>query len=378
MSYLTNGYGNNTAQIGRQAHPDVLTNIIAQRIIALGMSKDPSFRGDINSTLGNRFILVTGQASSSNLPTESEIISEVLGAIESAGYTRNGTYNPLERQVLVDIDGQSPNISNSVGNGGAGDTVVKHGFATNTTKEFLPLPHILAKEIAKRLDWAFSDHEIEGLGPDGKINVKIRYGNGNPEYASGVVVAAQHYPCTDLEEFRREITNRIVVPALGRWYRPFKTEIVINGAGLFEFAGPVTDRGAKGKKDADSTYGDSSRHTGGSSYGKDPTKVDFHALVSARHIAKSIVASGLAESIEVRLGYRIGGEQPWVLEFDTLGTGRIANDELEALVRKNFPLAPKEVIAELDLRRPWIYPLTATEHFFGDSRFPWENAKQLK
>ena len=171
MSYLTNGYGNNTAQIGRQAHPDVLTNIIAQRIIALGMSKDPSFRGDINSTLGNRFILVTGQASSSNLPTESEIISEVLGAIESAGYTRNGTYNPLERQVLVDIDGQSPNISNSVGNGGAGDTVVKHGFATNTTKEFLPLPHILAKEIAKRLSARqkvlvdlFSD--VMGLDPE--------------------------------------------------------------------------------------------------------------------------------------------------------------------------------------------------------------------
>ena len=329
MSYSANGYRNNTAQIGRQAHPDVLTNIIAQRIVALGMSKDNYFRGDINSTLGNKVILVTGQMSSSNLPTESEMQSAVLDAIESAGYMRNGTYDPSQRQVLVDIDGQSPNISHSVGNGGAGDTVVKHGFATNTTKELLPLPHILAKEIAHRLDLAFRDYEIEGLGPDGKINVRIKHGNGNPEYASGVVVAAQHYHGTDLEEFRRNITDLIAVPALGRWYHPFETEIVINGAGLFEHAGPVTDRGAKGKKDADSTYGDSSRHTGGSSYGKDPTKVDFHALVSARHIAKSIVASGLAENIEVRLGYRIGGEQPWVLEFDTFGTSRLAKGSLK-------------------------------------------------
>lgn len=378
MTYFHNGYTSHTAQIGRHAHPDVLANMIAQRLVALAMSRDSYFRGDINTTLGNRIILVTGQISSLSPPTQSEMQSEVLETIKEAGYARNGTYNPLERQILIDIDGQSPNISHSVGNGGAGDTIVKHGFATSATKELLPLPSILAKGIAKRLDDVFRNYELEGLGPDGKINVRVRYSGGKPEYASGVVVAAQHYPGTDLESFREYIAHNVVIPALGRWHHPFETEIVINGAGLFEHAGPVTDRGAKGKKDADSTYGDSSRHTGGSSYGKDPTKVDLHALVSARHIAKSIVASRLAENIEVRLGYRIGGEQPWVLEFDTFGTGRLANGELEALVRRNFPLAPKEVIAELDLRQPWIYPLTATEHFFGDQRFPWENARILK
>ncbi|MBI2652509.1 methionine adenosyltransferase domain-containing protein [Candidatus Woesearchaeota archaeon] len=255
----------------------------------------------------------------------------------------------------------------------------------NETDELLPLAHVLAVRIAKRLDTLYLNpnsiglSRLKGLGPDGKVNVGIAYENGRPKYAKYVVVAAQQRGGS-FTSFWNYIRNKVILPVLDELYEPRRTKITINGSnGVFYRGGPIVDRGVKGKKEADSTYGDSARHTGGSSYGKDPTKVDFHALVSARYIAKSLVADGLADVVEVKLGYEIGSDEPpLVLSLDTFGTSKVSSAELEKLVRDNFPLAPREVIEELNLRQPWLFRATGREHFFGNTNFPWEQVKKLQ
>ncbi|MEK6983092.1 MAG: methionine adenosyltransferase domain-containing protein [Nanoarchaeota archaeon] len=384
MVYQYPGHSVVTAQIGRQAHPDVLANIIAQDIVAHHIEIKPDSSNDVNVTLGGRVILLTGQIRPEWLINYEQLRSIVNKAMGEVRYPNEGIYNPLDKTIIFDFDGQSQDIAGSVYHGKGGDTIVKHGLAVKETDELLPLAHVLATRIAKRLDALYLNPDLiglsklRGLGPDGKVNLGIAYENGRPKYAKYVIIAAQQRGGNPTR-FWNYIKNKIILPVLDGWYNPCKTEITINGSnGVFYHGGPVVDRGVKGKKDADSTYGDSARQTGGSSYGKDPTKVDFHALVSARHIAKNIVANGLAGVVEVRLGYKIGGDVPLVLSFDTFGTSEVSSVKLEELVRRNFPLAPREVIEELNLRQPWILQTTAREHFFGNPNFPWERVKKLQ
>lgn len=370
------GFAIQTAQFERAAHPDSLCPRIAQQTVARALIENPDAKVDANVTVGDKAIYIGGQIRPDELLKESEIADIVRQEIFSVGYNGLFGYDVNGRQIIVDMSPQSPNINGTVVNGNAGDTLTKLGYATMETKERLPLEHILAKEMAHRLDHAFKEGSIYGLGPDGKINLAVRYGRGNA-YAEIVVIAAQHTKDTEMGIFRRDIIDNIVIPTLGKLYDPSRTRIIIDGADQFQYGGPVVDRGVKGEKDASFMYGDRIGHTGGSAFGKDPTKVDFHAIVLARHIAKSLVENGVADEMTVKLMYAMGEENPPILDF-AAQISDFEREGLKILVERNFPLARDEVIRELNLREPSLYPQTATHGFFGKADFPWEKVRTIK
>lgn len=340
------------------------------------LSFDRDARTDINVAVGNE-IYVNGQIKSVDFPKTNRLTEIVKSAVKGTGYNDEWCYDIDNIKISFGINKQSSNVDTVVSNGRAGDTITKVGFATNETPEYLPLPHVLARKIAQKLDQTFLDGDVDGLGPDGKLNLAVAYENGKPEYVSSVVVAAQHRDGIDLEKFRGEIMG-IIIPEIRHWYDKSLTRVVINGSGLFVYGGPIIDTGVKGKKDADHTYGNLIGHTGGSAYGKDPSKVDLHGLVTARWIAKSLVASGMADAAKVELTYLIGDEMQLEISVNTFGTSDIPESRLVEIIERNFPLKPKEVVDSLGLRDdPELFPLTAG-YFFGDKRFPWETVKELR
>lgn len=359
-----------TAQIGRKAHPDVLANTIAQHIVGTFLFYDRGSRIDLNVALGPRAIL-GGQAKSACWPDPLELVDVVDRCVKGVGYSGRWGYTPERSDIIIGIVEQSPNIASIVGNGGAGDTITKIGFASDENPEYLPTSHILVRRVAAAVDKAFSEGKIEGLGPDGKINLALVYENGKPIYVSDVVVQAQHTGAVNIDKFREDIAG-LVTGELNGFYDPQRTMIEVNGGGLFVYGGPLIDNGIKGKKDADHTYGNYIGHTGGSAFGKDPSKVDFHGLVTSRLIAKHIVAQGLAKVAKVHLTYSMGNEEPIIISINTYGTSDLSEQEIESIVRRNIPLRPKEVIKALGLREDSsFFPQTA-EYFFKPNPFPWE------
>ncbi|MEK6942614.1 MAG: methionine adenosyltransferase domain-containing protein [Nanoarchaeota archaeon] len=376
MATYNLNYDKLTVQRERFAHPDGLGNVISQKILAESLRRDSESRLDLNVTL-NDILFITAQNRSSGPLTREEMAETARQLLRQAGYSPQNGYDPEAREIRVDFKGQSPDIDHSVSNGGAGDTIVKHGYATSENALFMPLEYLLLKEMAYKLDSAFRNKEIKGLAPDGKLNLVLALEDGKPSYAAEVVVAAQHYADADLNSFRDDITQKVILPALGNFYDSNRTRITINGAERFEHGSPLIDTGVKGKKDPSFLYGDRVHQTGGSIFGKDFGKVDVHASILARHIAKSLVAQGVVKDyIEVRLGYKIGSGQPMVLDFEASGStlDRIGLDEL---VRKNFPLDRDDAVSELRLNDPNLVLLTATEGWFGNDQFPWEKIRTL-
>ena len=374
MNYLYPGLPQVTAQIGRRAHPDVLANRIAQEVLASVVSQDPNARADINVTVGE-FISLDAKIRSTSPPQKKEIAELARETVRKVGYTEEWGYDPSSKDIIIGGNGQSANIDHAVSNGGAGDTITKIGFATFETSHGLPLPTVLARVIKSQLDLRYTSSTIPYLGPDGKINVGVWYENGEPKYATFVVVAAQHSKGLSeqqLEKFKSSIKDEVVIPDLGEWYDHKKTRIIVNGARLFDHGGPSVDTGVKGKKDHDHSYGDFIGTIGGSAYGKDGSKLDLQGHILTRNIALSIVKSELAKVVKVTITYPIGGKQPIQLSFDMMGTGTVADSELEAIVRENFPLEPVEIIKRFDLSNPQNFLRTA-DHFFGSSSFRWEH-----
>jgi len=368
MNYNYPGQNVVTAQIGRQAHPDVLANLIAQNIVAYTLSLDPYARADVNTTIGND-IIISGQIKLRGPFLDFLKLADIAkDTVDNVGYSQQWGYDTNSLKVhFTLLNGQSENIAAAVNNGGAGDTITKVGFASDETDEYLPLPNVLVRKIAQKLDFAFQTGLVDGLGPDGKLNIAVVYENGSPKYVSSLVVAAQHQEDIDTEKFKGNISD-LVKSGIGKYYDESRTRIIVNGAGLFVYGGPTIDTGVKGKKDADHTYGNLIGHTGGSAYGKDPTKVDFHGLIAARYVAKNIVKSGLAHATRVELTYAIGLEEPIEIAINTFGTSDMDEKGLVAIVRDKFDLKPQHLIEELDLRNPKRYPGLAASFF--DSRNP--------
>jgi S-adenosylmethionine synthetase len=273
--------------------------------------------------------------------------------------------------VLIAIDPQSPDIAMGVDVGGAGDQGMMFGFACTETAELMPLPIMLAHGLTSRLA-AARRSEIDWLRPDGKSQVTIEYDGQQPIRVHTVVVSTQHSPDVTLAQIRDTVIDRVIRPTLPRHLFDDKTIIHVNPTGRFVTGGPQGDCGLTGRKIIVDTYGGVGRHGGGAFSGKDPTKVDRSASYMARHLAKNLVAAGLADRAEVQLAYAIGVAEPVSLHVDTFGTGRVSDRTLESLLRQNFTLTPAGIIKHLDLRRP-IYAPTAAYGHFGRPGFSWED-----
>jgi len=253
------------------------------------------------------------------------------------------------------------------------------GYASNETEALMPMPIYMAHKMAERLTEVRKNGTLDYLRPDGKTQVTIEYENGRPLRVDTVVVSSQHHPDVERETMERDIIEQVIKASVPENMLDDATRFFINPTGRFVVGGPQGDCGLTGRKIIVDTYGGMARHGGGAFSGKDPTKVDRSACYAARYVAKNIVAAGIADRCEIQVAYAIGVAQPVSISVDTFGTGKISDEKIIELIRKNFDLRPAAIIRDLDLRRP-IYKKTASYGHFGrpDPDFTWERTDRAE
>lgn len=369
-------YTSESVSIG---HPDKVADQISDALLDEFIKQDPRSRVAVETMLAHGVAVVSGEVTTNAYVNVQEVVRET---IKSIGYTNTAVgFDGDNCGVLVAIQGQSNDIAMGVDTGGAGDQGMMFGYATNETKELMPLPISIAHAIMRKAVEIRKSNPGLGLRPDAKSQVSVIYDNdGTPKTIDTVVVSHQHDDLDALgneipqEEIRRRVLEYIVEPVLAEYgqYRNSDITFHINPTGRFVTGGPAGDTGLTGRKIIVDTYGGMAPHGGGAFSGKDPTKVDRSAAYVARYLAKNIVAAGLAGRCVVQLAYAIGVAQPVAINVDTFGTETVDTDEIVARVKKNFDLSPAGIIKTLDLLNTKYLP-TAKNGHFGNSAFPWES-----
>ncbi|MDQ0160912.1 methionine adenosyltransferase [Alkalibacillus salilacus] len=383
-----------TSESVTEGHPDKMSDQISDAILDEIVSRDPNARVACETTITTGLVLVSGEISTS---TYVDIPTIVRDTVKDIGYTRAKYGFDYETcAVLTAIDEQSADIAQGVDEAyekregqmsdeeieaiGAGDQGLMFGYASNETKELMPLPISLAHKLSKRMADVRKTELIPYLRPDGKTQVTVEYDeNGQAERVDTIVISTQHHPEIDLEQIKADLDEHVIKPVVSENLIDDKTKFFINPTGRFVIGGPQGDAGLTGRKIIVDTYGGYARHGGGAFSGKDATKVDRSAAYAARYVAKNIVAAGLADQCEVQLAYAIGVAQPVSIAVDTFGTGQVSEERLVEAVRNTFDLRPAGIIKMLDLRRP-IYKRTAAYGHFGrlDEDFTWERTDRVE
>ncbi len=371
-----------TSESVTEGHPDKIADQISDSVLDAFLKEDPNSRVACEVLVNTGLVVVSGEISSRADYIDIQKIARER--IIEIGYNHGDMcFDGRSCAVLTAIDEQSPDIAQGVDefdnhDQGAGDQGMMFGFAVKETPELMPLPVALAHKLTKRLTEVRKNGTLDYLRPDGKAQVSVLYENGKPVAVDTVVLSTQHAPEIEQSQIHEDIKVQVIAPVLGEWMGN-ETKFHINPTGKFVIGGPQGDCGLTGRKIIVDTYGGMGRHGGGAFSGKDPSKVDRSAAYMARHIAKNIVANDLAEKCEIQLSYAIGVAEPVSVLVETFGTSEKTPEELEAIVRVNFPLRPKELIDYLDLKHP-IYAKTAAYGHFGrtDIDCPWEKIITLK
>ena len=367
-----------TSESVSMGHPDKLADQISDGILDALIEQDKMSRVACETLVTTGMAMVAGEITTKAVVNYSDVVRQV---IRNVGYTDDTMGICADTcAVMLSLDRQSPDIAMGVDDNqaagkeiGAGNQGLMFGYACNDTPELMPLPIALAHRILNRLTAARFKKEVPWLRPDSKSQVTVEYEGHRPVRIDTVVVSTQHCPEVSHAEIRRYVIEQIVKPLLPADLLNGKLTYHVNPTGRFVVGGPLGDCGLTGRKIIVDTYGGWARHGGGAFSGKDPTKVNRSAAYMARHVAKNIVAAGLAERCEVQLAYAIGVSDPVSVLVNSEGTGRLDDQRLCELVRELFPLTPSGIIRYLDLRRP-IYRLTASGGHFGRSepQFTWE------
>lgn len=382
-----------TSESVTEGHPDKMADQISDAILDAIIADDPNCRVAIETLLKTGIVIVAGEVTTT---TYVEIQDIVRDTIKNIGYTRAKYGFDCETcGVLVSIGAQSPNIAQGinkayearVGNGyedeidllGAGDQGMMFGYACNETEELMPLPIQLAHKLAHRLSEVRKAGILPYLRPDGKTQVTVRYENNRPVMVEKIVVSTQHAPMIDIEtQIQPDIKEFIIKPIIPEEYLSKDLKLFVNPTGEFTVGGPMGDTGVTGRKIMVDTYGGMARHGGGCFSGKDPTKVDRSASYAARYVAKNLVASGVADKLEIQIAYAIGVSHPVSIMVETFNTEKVDIKKIEKAVKEVFDLRPGAIIRDLDLIRP-IYKKTAAYGHFGrrDRDFTWEKLDKV-
>ncbi len=360
-----------TSESVTEGHPDKMADQISDSVLDAVLKDDPTGRVACEVLVTTGICVVSGEITTKTYVDVPKLVRDVVADI---GYTDASMgFDSVTCGVLNTIQSQSPDIAMGVDTGGAGDQGLMFGYACDETPELMPMPIILAHKLVRRLSEARRSGELDFLRPDGKSQVSVEYVNNRPVRIDAVVVSTQHDDKISTQELRAQVRKHIIEPVLPTDMVDGNTKYHINPTGRFVIGGPHGDTGLTGRKIIVDTYGGMGRHGGGAFSGKDPTKVDRSACYMARHIAKNIVAAGLARRCEVQLAYAIGVPEPVSVMVNTFGTGTGPDSALTHLVRENFPLTPRGIIDHLNLRRP-IYRKTAAFGHFGrtEDTFTWE------
>jgi len=368
-----------TSESVTMGHPDKVADHVSDAILDAMLAQDPGSRVACETLVTTGLVVVAGEITTKAVVDVPTVVRETIRKI---GYTDPDMGFDYENcAVMVTLDKQSPDISQGVTEGtglhkeqGAGDQGLMFGFACNETPALMPMPIQLAHAVTTRLEKVRRNRKLPWLRPDGKSQITVEYENNKPKRIHTVVVASQHAPNIPYRQLRKQIIEHVVLPVLPKRLVDNKTIFHINPTGRFVIGGPKGDCGLTGRKIIVDTYGGRGSHGGGAFSGKDPTKVDRTASYMARHIAKNVVAAGLADACEIQLSYAIGVAEPISVLVDTEGTSKIDEQILSDLIRKIFPLTPKRMIDYLKLARP-IFAATSYGGHFGRKgpNFSWEN-----
>jgi len=376
-----------TSESVTEGHPDKICDQISDAILDAMLEQDPNSRVAVETMVTTGLVHVAGEVTTEGYVEIPRIVRET---VQKIGYTSSDIgFDGASCGVSISIGQQSPDIAQGVDTGfetreggsddrfdsqGAGDQGIMFGYATNETKTLMPTAIHISHRLSERLSAVRKSGEVSFLRPDGKTQVTVGYEGTVPKTIEAVVLSTQHNPGVTHAEIVEAMRESVINPILEQTGLDFSgVKLFINPTGKFEVGGPMGDAGLTGRKIIVDTYGGASRHGGGAFSGKDPSKVDRSAAYALRHVAKNVVAAGLADRVEVQVAYAIGVARPVGLYVETFGTGKIADEAIVAAIHEVFDLRPKAIIESLQLLRP-IYSKTAAYGHFGRElpEFTWE------
>ncbi len=363
-----------TSESVTEGHPDKVADLISDTILDECLKQDRNSRVAIETMLTGNTVIVAGE-----LTTNAQINIEniIRATLKTVGYDdEKNTMDYRTCKINQYIKKQSGDIAMGVDKGGAGDQGIMFGFACDETPEYMPYPIIITHKLSQRLAEVRKNKEIEYLKSDGKVQVTVEYVNDCPIRVDTVLISTQHEENIDISQMQKDLINKVILKVIEPDMLDVETKFYINPTGRFVVGGAIGDTGVTGRKIICDTYGGLAHHGGGAFSGKDPSKVDRSASYMARHIAKNVIANGMARKCEIQLSYGIGMKQPISLFIECFNTNRIPENIIIKVIKERFDLTPNGIIEYLDLKRP-IYAKTTNYGHFGREGFTWEEIVQI-
>ena len=355
-------------------HPDKICDQVSDAVLDEAFKADKYSRVAVETMVTKNFLAMAGEVTTKAKLNYKKIAQKVISDL---GYNIPKLNFSSKSEIIIKMHTQSPEIAVGVDDLGAGDQGMMFGYATNETKELMPLPIMLAHKMAMKIDNLRETKRLPYLRPDGKTQVTVSYEKGKPVGIENIVLAVPHDEKIMLEQVKSDLFVSVVIPVLKEYgYKINITELIVNGTGVWHIGGPTSDSGVTGRKIIVDSYGSFAHVGGGAFSGKDPTKVDRSAAYAARYLAKNIIANKMADVCEVRLAYFIGAKKPVMQEVETFGTAKKSEKIIKSFMDKILDTSLAGIIKGLNLRRP-IYLKTASYGHFGRDIFPWEKIKKI-